>query len=305
MSIPSYEALYPLALELGKEERSIREAVQRACDRLGLSQEERTKTVPSGRNTVIRSRLAWAITYLVQAGLLVRPRRGYFVVTQEGNKVLQNPPASLDNQFLKTIPSFRYFLERSKSKSNNQSAAGQVAKSTDDRSPEEVIGDAYLEIQTDLREQILERILLNSPTFFEELVVKLMATLGYGTKDTLATVTNRTSDGGIDGIIHQDTFGLDVVYIQAKRYAQDQTVGWPELQAFVGTLAGLSAHKGVFVTTSRFSSGALAYLKTVNTRIITIDGERLVDLMIASGVGVRTRMTFDLHRVDEDFFLEE
>lgn len=152
---------------------------------------------------------------------------------------------------------------------------------------------------------MLERILQNSPAFFEHLVVRLLSSLGYGRSDTLAEVMGKVGDGGIDGIIHQDKLGLDVVYVQAKRYAPGNAVGRPELQAFVGTLAGVSAHKGVFVTTSRFSPNALEYLKTVNARVITIDGHRLVDLMIEGGVGVRVRKMFELHRIDEDFFLEE
>lgn len=305
MSIPSYEKLYAATLEITEQETSIKNAVQFLSDKLNLSAEDRAKTVPSGRNTVIRSRVTWAVTYLVQAGLLERPKRGHFRITAEGTKVLANPPEQIDNNFLRTYPAFVDFLSRGNSKTQPQPATSVSAHSTDERSPEEVIGEAYEVMESDTRRQVLARILQNSPEFFENLVVKLLSGLGYGSDATLAKAVGAAGDGGIDGIIYQDRLGLDVVYIQAKRYASGNAVGRPELQAFVGTLAGVSAQKGVFVTTSHFTSGAMDYLNTVNARVITIDGSRLVELMLESGVGVRTSRVFELHRLDEDFFLEE
>jgi restriction system protein len=305
LPIPSYEKLMPMVLRLATEERRLRDAVTIISDELHLTTDEREETIPSGPTTMIYSRVAWAVTYLVQAGLLKRPKRGHFVISEHGQSVLNTDLQNLNLAYIKKIPAFIDFMNRKGSRRLGAESSETVDVSTGDKSPEEIIGAAYQELEADLKEQALERILQNSPAFFENLVVRLLSSLGYGRSDTLAEVMGKVGDGGIDGIIHQDKLGLDVVYIQAKRYAPDNTVSRPELQAFVGTLAGVSAHKGVFVTTSRFSPGALDYLKTVNARVITIDGLRLVDLMIESGVGVRTRKVFELHRVDEDFFLEE
>ena len=158
-------------------------------------------------------------------------------------------------------------------------------------------------IERELRSQLLERILRQTPGFFEGLVVTLLSQMGYGSSAALAQAVGRVGDGGIDGIIHQDKLGLDVVYIQAKRYGANTTVGRPELQAFIGALLGVAAQKGVFVTTSRFTSGAIDYVKSVPHRIVLVDGERLVELMIAHRVGVKTARIFEIRRIDEDFFV--
>lgn len=305
MPVPSYEDLMPLVLSRAKTEQRVRDAVSAIADELNLTDEERDETIPSGQTTLISSRVAWAVTYLVQAGLLNRPRRGYFIITDQGQSVLHNDLQHLDLAYLKKIPAFIDFMNRKGTNKTTSDTSPTAEIAQTEKSPEEVIGNAYQELETDIKEQILERILQNSPAFFEHLVVRLLSSLGYGRPDTLAEVMGKVGDGGIDGIIHQDKLGLDVVYVQAKRYAPENAVSRPELQAFVGTLAGVSAHKGVFVTTSRFSPNALEYLKTVNARVITIDGHRLVDLMIEGGVGVRVRKVFELHRIDEDFFLED
>jgi restriction system protein len=305
LPVPSYEDLMPLVLRRAKTEHRVRDAVSVIADELNLTEEEREETIPSGQTTLISSRVAWAVTYLVQAGLLTRPKRGHFVITEQGQTVLENDLSRLNLAYLKNIPEFIDFMNRKGSSKTEGETSVSSDVATGDKSPEEIIGSAYQELEADLKEQVLERILQNSPAFFEHLVVRLLSSLGYGRSDTLAEVMGKVGDGGIDGIIHQDKLGLDVVYVQAKRYAPGNAVSRPELQAFVGTLAGVSAHKGVFVTTSRFSPNALEYLKTVNARVITIDGHRLVDLMIEGGVGVRVRKMFELHRIDEDFFLDE
>lgn len=305
MPIPSYEDLLPMVLDLATTEQRMKTAVETISDQLQLTDEERAETIPSGPTTMIYSRVAWAVTYMVQAGLLERPKRGHFEITEYGRSVLAKDRDNLNLAYLKQIPAFIDFTNRKSDGEISTFRSEPTETFPGEKSPEEIIGLAYEELEADLKEQVLERILQNSPAFFEELVVRLLSKLGYGRRDTLSEVLGKVGDGGIDGIIHQDKLGLDVVYIQAKRYGPDNAVTRPELQAFVGTLAGVSAHKGVFVTTSRFSPGALEYLKTVNARVITIDGRKLVDLMVESGVGVKIRQVFELHRIDEDFFLEE
>jgi restriction system protein len=306
MAIPSYEDLMPLVLEYATQERSVRDSVPYFSDLLNLTDEERAQTIPSGTTLLIRSRIAWAITFLVQAGLLERPRRGHYKITSHGQEVLAKDKDKLDVAYLKKIPAFVSFLNRTSADAATQDKETSTRELPVSKlDPEERIGEAYEEIVADLKSQIISRILQNSPSFFEETVVDLLSAMGYGGSGLLTKAVGKPGDGGIDGIIHQDKLGLDVVYIQAKRYAPENKVQRSELQAFIGTLVGESAHKGVFVTTSDFTQGAKDYLRTVNVRVITINGSQLVDLMIEHGIGVKVKQKIDLHRIDEDFFIEE
>jgi restriction system protein len=312
MAIPSYEDLMPLVLEYASEERSVRESVPYFSNLLNLTDEERAQTIPSGATPLIRSRIAWAITYLVQAGLLERPRRGHYRITSQGLEVLAKDKDKLDVAYLKNIPAFMDFLNRTPAETEGAKKGTPNWVEAKDRElpvskldPEERIGEAYAEIEADLKSQIVARILQNSPAFFEETVVDLLSAMGYGGSGLLTKAVGKPGDGGIDGIIHQDKLGLDVVYIQAKRYAPENKVQRSELQGFIGTLVGVAAHKGVFVTTSDFTQGAKDYLRTVNVRVITISGSQLVDLMIEHSIGVKVKQRIDIHRIDEDFFIEE
>ena len=303
MTIPDYESLMPRVLSLARQERSIREAVGQVSDDLGLTDEERQIEIPSGTKTLIKSRLEWAVTYLVHAGLLERPRRGHFLITERGRKVLAEDTDKLDGKYLRKFPEFADFIARRRPELRE----GRVTTSTQEAAatPEEQIGEAYTALEGELRSELLRRVLVQSPSFFEDLVITLLSAMGYGDHRALSKAIGKVGDGGIDGIIHQDKLGLDVIYLQAKRYGPENSVGRPELQAFVGALSGISAQKGVFVTTSRFTPTALEYLRTVQQRVVTVDGERLVDLMVQHGVGIRSRQVLELHRVDEDFFIEE
>jgi restriction system protein len=309
MTIPSYEKLMPFVLEYSQDERKINDSSAYFSDLFNLTDEERSILIPSGTKPLIRSRMEWAVTYLVQAGLINRPKRGYYIITEEGKKVLNRDKDKINLAYLKSIPVFREFLSRSNEKeesgdkSNNNLLVDELPIINLD--PEERIGIAYQEIITDLKSQIISRILSNSPRFFEVTVVTLLKAMGYGGSGLISEVIGRPGDGGIDGIIHQDKLGLDVVYIQAKRYAPENKVQRQELQAFIGTLVGVSASKGVFVTTSDFTQGAITYLNTVNVRVVTINGSRLVDLMLEHSIGVKIKQKLELYRIDEDFFLEE
>lgn len=309
MTIPSYEKLMPFVLEYSQEERKVSESISYFSDLFNLTEEERQTLIPSGTKFVINNRVHWAVTYLVQAALISRPRRGYYIITEEGKKVLNRDKEKINLAYLKSIPVFREFLSRSNEKeesadkSNNNLLVDELPIINLD--PEERIGTAYQEIITDLKSQIISRILSNSPKFFEITVVTLLKAMGYGGSGLLSEVIGKPGDGGIDGVIHQDKLGLDVVYIQAKRYAPENKVQRQELQAFIGTLVGVSATKGVFVTTSDFTQGAVAYLNTVNVRVVTINGSKLVDLMLEHSIGVKLKQKLELYRIDEDFFLEE
>ncbi len=250
----------------------------------------------------IRNRVHWAITYLIKAGLLTRPKRGYFTITERGKKVLAENPDKISNKFLEQFPEFLAF--KNKKKADDESSG----TSTDDASsatPEERIDAAYSEITTEIKSEILAKVLDGSPEFFEKLIVNLLVAMGYGGSSFEAGQhLGGSGDEGIDGVINEDTLGLDLIYIQAKRYAPGNTIGRPEIQKFAGSLIGKGANKGVFVTTSAFSHQADEYAETVPQRIILIDGERLATLMLEHNVGVRILQSIDLKRIDEDFFTE-
>lgn len=316
MDIPDYESLMPHVLRLANSQTTSGEAVQQISDELGLSDEQRRIMIPSGTKSLLKSRVDWAVTYLVHAGLLQRPRRAHFEITERGRRCLAKDGPRIDKKYLYQFEEFREFLSRRREPTSGEVVASDptTPEPTDGRpeelelgpsaTPDEQLGQAYALIESEVRSQLLDRILGQSPEFFENLVVTLLSTMGYGSSDALAQAVGRVGDGGIDGIIHQDKLGLDAVYIQAKRYAPDTTVGRPDLQSFIGALLGVAAQKGVFVTTSRFTKGALEYARGIPQRIVLVDGERLVELMIKHGVGVKTVRTLDIHRIDEDFFID-
>jgi restriction system protein len=203
---------------------------------------------------------------------------------------------------LSQFPEFQEFKKREVTEASDISV--ENASVISDLTPVERIEQASVELGDELQRELLDRILEQSPAFFERLVVILLSQMGYGSEGTLAKAIGKSGDGGIDGVIHQDKLGLDVVYIQAKRYDQQNSISRPDLQAFVGSLAGHQSTKGVFVTTSYFSKPALEYLKTIQTRIVPVDGRKLVELMIEHEVGTRTAHTFKVNKIDEDFFID-
>jgi restriction system protein len=302
MPIPGWQSLMKPVLQLSREEQSIPNAVEEISDQFNLTDEEKKEKQASGRDYVIRNRLSWAVKYLVEAGLLIRPRRGFFKITELGNKVLKENPPEINNKFLYRFPSFVLFKSPTKKLNEEDLETVTVTESLLDLTPDENIEKAFQDLNTSLKSELLKNILSQSPEFFEKLVVKLLQAMGYGDERGLAEAIGGTGDGGIDGVIHQDKLGLDVVYIQAKRYQTTNSVGRPDLQRFIGALSGVSATKGVFVTTSSFSSQAIKYLETVPERVVTIDGNRLVELMAQYGVGVRTENVYTINRIDEDFF---
>jgi restriction system protein len=303
MSIPDYQVLMLPVLEVAaKGETSVPQAETEIAARFKLTEDERQAMLPSGRQRVLHNRIHWAKFYLGKAGLLDTPRRGRFVVSAEGRQLLATQPAKIDTQHLLTIPAFREFYRNSQTEDNSETAPVAPAKAT----PEEVVEAAFNKAQAALRGELLDRILQNSPTFFETLIVDLLVAMGYGGSHKNASEQlGRAGDGGVDGVINEDVLGLDRVYVQAKCYSPGTSVGRPEVQAFTGSLVGLGATKGVFVTTSAFSAPAIDFAARLPQRIILIDGKRLTELMIEHSVGVRTSRTLSFKRLDEDFFSEE
>lgn len=310
MTIPDYQTLMLPLLRLAAEgEKRVAEVEQRIADDLGLTQDERDELLPSGRQRVLHNRIHWAKFYMTKAGLLASPARGRFVATEDGKAILATDPDRIDVKLLLQRPDFREFY---KNTNGSDADAGEAAKvqtshpETDVTTPEEQIEAAYQAVLTALRADLLDRIGQNSPAFFEGLIVDLLVAMGYGgSHKNAAAQLGRSGDGGVDGVVNEDRLGLDRVYVQAKRYAPLNSIGRPDVQAFVGSLVGLGATKGVFVTTSTFSPQARDFVKHLSQRIILIDGRHLADLMIEHGVGVRVSRAIEFKRLDEDFFSEE
>ena len=241
-----------------------------------------------------------------KGGLIDSPKRGRFVISEAGRELLARNLDRIDNDTLMEFPSFRDFrTAQSNTETGDEVVSSPVLGATT-ATPEESIETAYASLQASLRSEILGRILQNSPSFFESVIVNLLVAMGYGgSHKNAASQLGKSGDGGVDGVINEDRLGLDRVYVQAKRYAAPSTIGRPEVQSFVGSLVGLGASKGVFVTTSTFSSQAQQYVKQIPQRVILIDGQRLADLMIEHNVGLRVDRTLEFKRLDEDFFGEE
>lgn len=306
MAVPDYQSLMLPVLRLAAEgDWRVPKAAERIADQLGLTEEEREDILPSGRQRVLHNRIHWAKFYMGKAGLIESPKRGLFRATAEGKALLAKNPAVIDNDALKAYPAFVAFLEAGAGgqvkaeESAAKAAAGSAA------TPEEQIDAAQAVLQSALRSDLLQRILDNSPAFFEHLIVDLLVAMGYGgTHEKAARKLGKSGDNGVDGVIDEDRLGLDRIYVQAKRYAGGNPVHRPEVQGFVGSLVGFGASKGVFVTTSTFSAGASQYAEQIPQRVILIDGARLTDLMIEHDVGVRVSRTISIKRIDEDFFGE-
>jgi restriction system protein len=289
-------------------EKRVVDVEGRIADEFDLPNAERQTLLPSGRQRVLQKRIHWAKFYMSKAGLIASPARGRFVATEAGRALLASKPARIDVKLLMKEPSFREFYkpEPTAGAEEAPAAATTLDPGEETRTPEEQIEAAYQTVVSALRADLLERIAQNSPTFFEHLIVDLLVAMGYGgSHKSAAAQLGRSGDGGVDGVINEDRLGLDRVYVQAKRYAQTSTVGRPDIQGFVGSLVGLGATKGVFVTTSTFSTQARDFVKHLSQRVILIDGKTLAGLMIEHGVGVRTSRTIEFKRLDEDFFAED
>jgi restriction system protein len=304
MTIPDYQSLMLPVLQIAaRGETSVPLAEVELAEMFVLTPDEREQMLPSGKQRVLHNRIHWAKFYLTKAGFLETPRRGRFIISPAGNEILATHPSRIDNRYLLNFPAFREFYRANQAYQTNDSpsqADQQIA------TPEEVIEAAFNATQSALRVELLDRILQNSPVFFESLIVDLLVAMGYGgSHRNAAAQLGRSGDGGVDGVINEDVLGLDRVYVQAKRYTPGTSIGRPDVQAFTGSLVGLGATKGVFVTTSTFSPQAIEFAARIPQRVILIDGKRLSELMIDYGVGVRASRVIEFKRIDEDFFVEE
>jgi restriction system protein len=250
---------------------------------------------------VFNNRLAWASIYLHRAGLLARPQRGWYQITEKGLEVLGEKPEKIDIHFLERFPEFVEFRQVGKEKDKKEVKTRETGEGTN---PEEALEAAYQELQENLASELLENIKKCPPDFFERLVVDVLIKMGYGgSRKEAGQAIGRTGDEGIDGIIKEDKLGLDIIYIQAKRW--QSTVGRPEIQKFAGALQGQRARKGIFITTSDFSKDALDYVNNIESKIILIDGQRFAEFMIENNVGVSPVASYEIKKIDIDYFIED
>lgn len=300
MPVPGFQDMTLPMLKLAADGTtwSLADARARLAIGFQLSTEEQEELLPSGKQSRYANRVAWAKVYLERGGLIASPARGKFAITQRGREVLQHPPERITIEFLGQYPEFQEF----RSRSTNQAQEEQQQPDSV-QSPEEALESAYLTIRQNLASEILARVKSCSPRFFEHLVVELLLQMGYGKAGGNGERVGQSGDEGIDGIISEDRLGLEMVYLQAKRW--EGTVGRPEIQKFVGALHGKRARKGVFITTGSFSAEAVSYVQHIDPRIALIDGAQLADFMIDVGVGVSSSRTLELKHIDSDFFEEQ
>ena len=304
MPVPGFqEVMLPLLkLIADDKEHRFRDVVETLANQFKLTDEERRELLQSGQE-VFHNRVGWARTYMKHAGLLASPKRAMIQITKRGKDILKMNPKTVDVKFLNQFPEFVEFHTQKK-KINGK--ATPTEEETKEQTPEEQLEESYQEIRKTLAEELIKKVLDMTPSFFEKLVVELIVKMGYGgsIKDAGKAI-GKSGDEGIDGTIKEDKLGLDVIYIQAKRWQPGNTVSRPEIHKFIGALAGQKAKKGIFITTSTFTKDAREYIQKIETKIVLIDGEELAQYMIDYNLGVTPQQTYELKRLDSDYFGEE
>jgi restriction system protein len=299
MPVPDFQSfMLPFLRLTSKGEVRSREAVAKIADEFGLTAEERDEQIPSGNQSRFANRVYWAIVYLQKGGLIQRVSRGVYCITDRGKSVLQNPPSRIDRQFLAQFEEMKKFTLRANKEPPEGLSPIPVANSG---TPEERIEAATEDWNDALRAELLDRILSMPPKSFEKLIVDLMLGMGYGARGS-GQHLGQTADGGVDGVINEDVLGLDLIYLQAKRYSIENKIGVEKIREFAGSLDERGATKGVFVTTSYFAAPARQYAENSPKRLILIDGDELTAYLIKYGVAVRPHQTIDLKKLDTDYF---
>ncbi|MBH0002885.1 restriction endonuclease [Pseudoalteromonas sp. SWYJZ12] len=306
--IPNYQQFMRPFLEVAHRahgrEVKLRDVINELAEQFNLTDEEKTETLPSGRQPILDNRVGWARTYLTKAGLLEVTRRAHFVITTRGIKALEDESTVIDKNYLKQFDEFVAFSEQ-----KNEAAVitapinPQSNDNIEDITPDEALRNAYKAINDALTSDLLSRTRKVTPAFFEELLIELLIAMGYGgTGEGAAHALGKTGDNGIDGVIDQDPLGVDQIYIQAKRYAKGNNVGAGDIRDFFGALNLKKAQKGIFITTSEFTSSAIETAQNLGTRIVLINGTELANLMLRYNIGSRDEQVLHLKKIDEEFF---
>ncbi|MEO8418032.1 MAG: restriction endonuclease [Methylophilaceae bacterium] len=302
MAIPDFQSIMLPLLRFASDgkEHSLQPAIDVLAAEFALTPEERQELLPSGKQARFDNRVAWARSYFKQAGLVENIRRGYFQISQRGLDLLKTNPEKINKKTLEQYPEFLAFQNLRQDTSEIEAPVNEIEQQT----PEELLESAYKNLADGLASEIIQRVKSCSPVFFERLVVELLLKMGYGgTRAGAGRAIGQSGDGGIDGIIDEDRLGLDAIYIQAKRW--EGVVGRPEIQKFVGALQGQRAHKGVFITTSDFTKEAQEYVTNISNKVVLINGISLARLMIENNVGVSVAATYEVKKVDSDYFVDE
>ena len=302
MAIPDFQSVMLPLLNFSSDqkEHSLYDAINSLAIQFGLTDDERQELLPSGKQTRFDNRVAWAKSYFKQAGLVENTRRGYFKISQRGLDLLTTNPKKINKKTLEQYPEFLEFQNVRKEVNEIQRSVDEPEKQT----PEEQLENAYKILSDGLAIEIIQLVKSCSPAFFERLVVELLLAMGYGgTRADAGRAIGQSGDGGIDGIIDEDRLGLDSIYIQAKRW--EGVVGRPEIQKFVGALQGQRAHKGVFITTSDFTKEAQEYVKNITNKVVLMNGFNLARLMIENNVGVSKAATYEVKKIDSDYFVDD
>lgn len=301
MAIPDYQSIMLPLLRFAADgnEHSLRHAIEGLSEKFGLTDTEKTELLPSGQQPRFDNRVAWARSYMSKAALLESTRRGYFRITQRGREILSKNPPEINVKFLEQFAEFVEF--RTKRRVREETTESTQTETL--QTPGELLETAYQKLRDDLSAELLKTVTECSPPFFERLVIDVLVKMGYGgSRKEAGKAIGRTGDEGIDGIINEDRLGLDVIYIQAKRW--QATIGRPEIQKFAGALQGHRAKKGIFITTSEFSREAEDYVAKIDSKIVLIDGEQLSQLMIDHNVGVTPVTLYETKKMDSDYFIE-
>ena len=302
MAIPDFQSIMLPLLRYCADgnEHTNPEAMDSIAREFGLTDDDLKALLPSGQQSVFNNRVAWAKAHMKMAGLLENTRRGVFRITQRGQDALKQNPSVINLRYLRQYPEYEEARTRArKGKEGDESND----KDDDDKTPAEQLEEAYQVIRDSLASEIIAQLKAASPMFFEKVVVEVLVKMGYGgSRKDAGQENGRSGDEGIDGIIKEDRLGLDIIYIQAKKW--EDVISRPEIQKFAGALQGRRARKGIFITTSRFSDGAIEFAQNIDNKIILIDGNQLAQYMIDFGVGVATDAVYEVKRLDSDYFTD-
>lgn len=306
MATPDFQSFfYPiLKLASDRKEHSLQEVRDNLTRYFALTEEDKAERVPSGTQTKFDNRIYWTKSYFVKAKLVEQTKRAHFKITERGLTFLSKFKNNITINDLKEIQEFKEFSNNTNNESGNTTKSVEIQNTIfENKTPLENLEDSYSIIHNELAIELLEKVKSNTWQFFEDLVVDLMVKMGYGgSRNKAGEKLKRTSDEGIDGIINEDKLGLDVIYLQAKKWTSEGGIGRPEIQKFVGALHGQRAKKGVFITTSYFSKTSYEYVKTIDPKVILIDGQALANLMIENNVGTSTVESYQIKKIDLDYF---